>query len=141
MKANPLRLPLYILYTLRQGKIFHSRRIKSTVIAYKATLLHYQTIKHSTILRKPEWKNGAIFDPKKSGSKHRTESTGRDSTALREDWLPSKPQPVIQLINFRASPPAPCCSSMAVTSRYLQVFWLDLVVVTTERSGEKSFFN
>lgn len=31
MKTNPLRLPLYILYTLKQVKIFQSRRIKSTV--------------------------------------------------------------------------------------------------------------
>lgn len=72
MKRNPLRLPLYILQTLKQVKIFQSRRIKSTVIAQKATLLYYyETIKHRTILRKPQ---SGKMEPflSKSSSKHKT---------------------------------------------------------------------
>lgn len=64
MKTNPLRLPLYILYTLKQVKIFRSRRIKSTVccsLESNATLLpgDYKTVNYFN--KTTEWKNGAIL--------------------------------------------------------------------------------
>lgn len=64
MKTNPLRLPLYILYTLKQVKIFQSRRIKSTVccsLESNTTLLPGDQKTPNQFKKTMEWKNGAIL--------------------------------------------------------------------------------
>lgn len=85
MKTNPLRLPLYILYTLKQVKISWSRRIKLTIVAQKATLL-LGDCKTLNYLRKPQsGKNGAIFDKKWLKAQNCSdvhESSGLDWTVL-----------------------------------------------------------
>lgn len=121
MKTNPLRLPLYILYTLKQGKIFQSRRIKSTVIAYKAILFYYEeTTKYSTILRKPQ--SGKVepflWEKKKwltaQDCAEVPESIGLGRTVWRRDRPLVKLQPVSQLTRLqRTSPPAPLLLSIA----------------------------
>lgn len=160
MKTNPLRLPLYILYTLKQVKIFRSRRIKSTVccsLESNATLLpgDYKTVNY--FKKTIEWKNGAILCQKVAQStkllrcsrvlgvwtvqyqcvERRRAPWSSGLWAERSRQLRRAPLPVHSTVRSRD-----------ITSHYLQVFWPDFVLLTTchcavwwVRLGGKCFYN
>lgn len=63
MKTNPLRLPLYILYTLKQVKIFSEQKNKVNCDSLESnTTLPLGDQKTLNYFKKTtEWKNGAVF--------------------------------------------------------------------------------
>lgn len=160
MKTNPLRLPLYILYTLKQVKIFRSRRIKSTVccsLESNATLLpgDYKTVNY--FKKTTEWKNGAILCQKVA---HSTKLL-RCSRALgvwtvqyqcverrRAPWSSGLWAEQSRQLRRASLPVHSTVRSRDITSHYLQVFWPDFVLLTTCHCavwgvwlGGKCFYN
>lgn len=149
MKTNPLRLPLYILYTLKQVKIFQSRRIKSTVccsLESNTTSLpgDYKTL--NQFKKTKEWKNGANLVKKWLKAQNcldvrESQEFGLSSMNVwRRDGRPLKLR-FVSLADLTTlesfSPVHSTVWSEDIISHYLQVFWPDLVLLTTRHCADR----